>query len=245
HLAFTRGGASDQSWSLIQSARAEQEQVLKRARASGTPAEIVQAVLVLAEIAHQMADLDGAWELGHEARERVEALGDRMGLLRALGVMIGVAQWRRDWEATRPLLEERLALCRELGESESLIHTLGGMGHIARDAGEYARARTLYAESLELRRKAGHGVAVAQSLEDFAAFAVRQQQHDRAIRLLGADEAYWETPGARPPVASGPEYERTVAESRAALGEAGFAAAWAEGRAMSLEQAIEYALGSA
>ena len=37
-------------------------------------------------------------------------------------------------------------------------------------------------------------------------------------------------------------YERTVAEGRAALGEAAFAMAWAEGRAMSLDQAIEYAL---
>jgi hypothetical protein len=39
------------------------------------------------------------------------------------------------------------------------------------------------------------------------------------------------------------EYERTVAETRAALGDAAFAAAWAEGRAMSLEQAVEYGLG--
>jgi hypothetical protein len=29
----------------------------------------------------------------------------------------------------------------------------------------------------------------------------------------------------------------------AAVGEAAFAAAWAEGRAMALEQAVEYALG--
>jgi len=51
-----------------------------------------------------------------------------------------------------------------------------------------------------------------------------------------------ETLGARPPIAQGAEYERTMAEGRAALGEAAFAAAWAEGRAMSLEQALEYAL---
>jgi hypothetical protein len=37
-------------------------------------------------------------------------------------------------------------------------------------------------------------------------------------------------------------YERTVAEGRATLGEAAFAAAWTEGRAMSLDQAVAYAL---
>ena len=50
------------------------------------------------------------------------------------------------------------------------------------------------------------------------------------------------TQGARPPVAVAAEYERTVAASRAALGEARFAAVWAEGRALSLEQAIDYVL---
>jgi hypothetical protein len=48
--------------------------------------------------------------------------------------------------------------------------------------------------------------------------------------------------GARPPVAIAREYERTVAEGRARLGEAGFAAAWTEGRAMALEEAIRVAL---
>jgi hypothetical protein len=37
-------------------------------------------------------------------------------------------------------------------------------------------------------------------------------------------------------------YERSVAEARARLDEANFAAAWAEGRAMMLEQAILFAL---
>jgi hypothetical protein len=68
------------------------------------------------------------------------------------------------------------------------------------------------------------------------------RRSERAIRLLGAGEAFCETLGARPPVAIREEYERTVSEARAALGEAAFAAAWAEGRAMSLDQAVEYAL---
>ncbi len=38
--------------------------------------------------------------------------------------------------------------------------------------------------------------------------------------------------------------EQNMLITRAALGEAGFKAAWAEGRAMTLEQAIEYALAS-
>jgi hypothetical protein len=172
----------------------------------------------------------------------MEALEDRVGLSRALAVIAAAALRRGDRQAARPLLEERLALCRELGTSDFLIHALGGMGHLLGDEGEYARARSLYQESLVLRREVGDQFALAQSLEDLAVLAGREQQAERAIRLLGAAEAFCETLSARPPVADVEEYERTVAEGHAALGEAGFAAAWAEGRALSLEQTIRFAL---
>jgi len=156
--------------------------------------------------------------------------------------MAGVALRRGDLRAARPLLEERLAICRKLGDPGLLVHALGGIGHLERDAGDYARARALYRESLVVRRELGALHALAQSLEDLAVLAGRQGQIERAIRLLGAAEAFCETLGARPPVAVPAEYERTVTAGRAVLGEAGFAARWAEGRAMSLEQAIDYAL---
>jgi hypothetical protein len=38
-------------------------------------------------------------------------------------------------------------------------------------------------------------------------------------------------------------YDRTKANVRSRLGEEGFEEAWAEGRAMTFEQAVEYALG--
>ena len=138
--------------------------------------------------------------------------------------MTGAAFSRGDRQAARPLLEERLAICRKLGESDWLIHTLGGLGHLARDEGDYARARAYYQESLLLRQKLGHQVALAQSLEDFAVLAGCERHAERAIRLLGAGEAFCETLGARPPVGVSGDYERTVADGRAALGETAFAA---------------------
>jgi hypothetical protein len=71
------------------------------------------------------------------------------------------------------------------------------------------------------------------------------QQPERAARLLGAAEAFCETLGAHPPVAMAAEYEYAVAAGRAALGEAAFAAVWAEGRAMPLNQVIAEALQEA
>jgi hypothetical protein len=50
------------------------------------------------------------------------------------------------------------------------------------------------------------------------------------------------TLGRPPPIANRAEYERTVAAAQAALSEEAFVAAWAEGRVMTQEQAVAYAL---
>jgi hypothetical protein len=68
--------------------------------------------------------------------------------------------------------------------------------------------------------------------------------YEHSARLLGAAGALRETFGLRRPPADQVEHERRVASAKVALGETGFEATWAEGRAMTLEQAIEYALAA-
>jgi predicted ATPase/DNA-binding SARP family transcriptional activator len=241
HLAYARGDR-DRSITFHKAARREYEKALALARATGDRREIAWTLLSMADATDDDGDQDATWSLCVEARPLFEELDEPVGLAEALRWLASVAMKRGDRRAARPLLEERLAICRKLGESDSLIHTLGGLGHLERDEGDYARARAYYQESLLLRQKLGHQFALAQSLEDFAVLAGCERRAERAIHLLGAGEAFCETLGARPPVAVAEEYERTVAEGRAVLGEAAFAAVWAEGRAMSLEQAVEYAL---
>jgi non-specific serine/threonine protein kinase len=241
HLAYSRGDR-DRSVTFRQAARLDSQEALALARREGDRAAVARALLSLAEATAKDGDLDAAWSFCLEARPLFEDLGEVVGLAGTLEWLASIASRRGDRQAARALLEERLATCRAVGESELLIHALGGMGHLERDEGDYTRARALYHESLLLRRKLGHQLALAQSLEDLAALAGRERQWERAVRLLGAAEAFCETLGVRPPVAVIPEYERTVAEGGAALGEAAFAAAWAEGRALSLDQAIEYEL---
>ncbi len=77
------------------------------------------------------------------------------------------------------------------------------------------------------------GLAKVAGLQGFA---------QRAARLWGAAEGLREvmgTPLSSPELA---EYERDVAATSTQIDEALWQAAWQEGRTMSLEQAIDYAL---
>ena len=94
-----------------------------------------------------------------------------------------------------------------------------------------------------LRRELADRDGIADSLEDLAAVAASLGRSQRAARLSGSAEALREAIDAPIPPSRRADYERNVVETRAALGQEAFAAAWAEGRAMSLEQALAYALG--
>ena len=62
------------------------------------------------------------------------------------------------------------------------------------------------------------------------------------MRTIDAAEAQREALGAFMPPNARAEHDHNVAAARAQLGEATFDLAWAEGRALTMEQAIEYAL---
>ena len=64
----------------------------------------------------------------------------------------------------------------------------------------------------------------------------------RAARSWGASEALSENIGATTAPLDRAAYERHLVEARARLGEAAFAASWAEGRALTSEEAVEVAL---
>ena len=83
---------------------------------------------------------------------------------------------------------------------------------------------------------------VAWHLVGLAGVEAEEDRAERAARLLGAATAVLQRVGFPLPPHYQREQDRAQQQAQAALDEAGFAAAWAIGRAMTLEQAIEYAL---
>jgi hypothetical protein len=119
------------------------------------------------------------------------------------------------------------------------LHTLG---EAARRQGDYEWATVNYVASLKLFTERRDNVGIARSLEDLATIAEAQGRPARAVRLCGAAEVLRELIGSPIPPPERPIYERTIAALRAQLDEIAVAAMWAEGQAMTTEQAIAFAL---
>jgi hypothetical protein len=143
--------------------------------------------------------------------------------------------------AARPLLEESLALARQLGPV-FVAAVLRHLGDTLLAQGAHARAQALQAESLVLARRLGLRVEIAGALEGLARLAGARDADApgaaRAARLGGAAAALREAAGAPlSPVERG-WCEHQLAAARARLGAAAWAAAWATGRALPLDDAL-------
>jgi tetratricopeptide (TPR) repeat protein len=138
--------------------------------------------------------------------------------------------------------ESSLTLLREGGDKLFMAIVLHDLGQMAQDRGQYDQAKTIHMESLVLCRALGSKRGIAMCLEKLAGIAVARCQPERAARLLGTTEALRQAITAPMGAADHADYGRFVALTHAGLDDNTFAAAWAEGRAMTLEQAVAYAL---
>src|SRR5439155_13242051 len=128
------------------------------------------------------------------------------------------------------------------GDRRQTAVALRLLGYLPHQHGDAERAAARAAESLESLRAGGFRWYLPEALELAAAAAGARSQPERAARLFGAAAALRETTGADLPPAELAAYERHRATARAAFGEAAFTAAWAAGRTMNPEQAIDSAL---
>jgi predicted ATPase/DNA-binding CsgD family transcriptional regulator len=169
-------------------------------------------------------------------------LGDKLGISSQLGNLGIMAYEQGDYALARALLEESLVLRRDLGDKRGVANTLGILGNVTYAQGEHLSARDLHEESLRMKRDMGDRRGATISLAGLGEIAESMNQPERAARLFGAVEALIEAMGV---VLEGDDrgpYERGVAAVRAKLGESAFQKMHGEGRAMSLEQAITFAL---
>lgn len=153
-----------------------------------------------------------------------------------------------DYKRGAALNEGAVAICREHGYRSKLNYALDNLGWAAILQDDHERARTSYQESLVVSNELGDKMIASESLEGLACISAARREALRAARLFGAAEALQETLREAVAYQHSPEEEAWRepyrATARSLLGEDSWEEAVAQGRAMSMEEAIEYALSA-
>jgi tetratricopeptide (TPR) repeat protein len=173
-------------------------------------------------------------------------MGDTWSLALALVCLGRTVLMAGDPGASRPMLEEGAERFQALGDIWGQALACSNLALTALQQKAYDLAAALYRQSLGLFWQDGDQVLMGRSLEELAWLAHKRGDSDRAASLLGMAEALRQAIGAQLHTSARAEHEAVVAGVRGQLGNEVFARAWADGRAMPVEEAVEFALeGSA
>jgi tetratricopeptide (TPR) repeat protein len=223
-------------------ARALNEESLAIRRELGDKPGVAVLLNNLGIVARFQRDLEGARRMNEEGLALCRELGDRWSVGTLLNNLAAVVSDLGDYLKARDLLQESLIIRRQLGDKAGLAFSLNTLADVVLDEGDYTAARPLLDESLALNRELGDQTAIAYLLEDYAGLAAAEAQPERALRLAGFAAGLRAAIGAPLPPAEQARVDRMLAPARRALEESVAAAAWSEGRAMPLQEAIEVAL---
>ena len=214
---------------------------LREGRKLGNPTRLAYALhQVGAWIADHEQDLQRAIVPLEESLAINRQLGNKPGISYDLDMLAEIALLQRDYDRTAAHFEESERLEREM--FGGLVLGQLSLARLARARGNYTYATTLAARFLRESWRELWLWGIAAGLDVLAGVAVAVGNAGRAARLFGASDAI-RRPASLPITRTHrAECERDIAAARALAGEPAFEAAWAEGQAMTLEQAVASAL---
>ncbi len=233
------------------------EERVKLMRQVGEPGQVADALSSLAEILNRRGEMTRVQPLYEEAQMLYRKVGNEFGVATTLIESATGLYWFSEGDtATIQTIRHRLQegqgivsklgsrywlglnIHREIGAQWFVAWALHILGRVEAQRNELTAARSWYQQSLALTLEMGDKYITPYNLMGLARVLLAQGELTGAAQLWGAVEVLLEATAPLAPLDRA-DYKQAVATARAQLGEQAFAAAWAEGRAMTPEQASQ------
>ena len=199
----------------------------------------------LLNLAH-VDSVQGCWESAtrrfEESIRLSQTVGERWQRALALDGLAHTLRARGERARANAVHRQSLELLRKMGLKRSLAEVLFNFGRVGLQAQEYHLALSLFLESLVLFHERGLRQEVTRCLVALAEIAAAIGEGGHAARLLGVAEATLETIGLEVSQSQRADFHQAALAARTRLDEADLATEWKQGRAMTFEQGVEYAL---
>ena len=221
-------------------ARAMHQEALEHYRKLNDSWGVGRSTDLLGRAAAFQGDFEAALPRLEEGLKMWRRVGDREGIAESTALIGMVALGKADYETARRMLRQARRIMEELGDPRGVAKMTVALADVELNDGDPLAGHALYEEALMLLEDVADKWWSAWCLEGMA--SVARNEPERAARLFGASAALREAIGAPRPPAFRSYHERNLSAVRNRLGEVAFEASCAEGREMSLEEAIEYAL---
>ena len=189
----------------------------------------------------------GDYEIARAHLEESLAIGELLKLRDVIQTLslLGFLYYRLgEYAQAQTMLEKFLVMIKKPGTpwSSNFKWQLAHLGYVYLRQGELAQAKQKFVQSQQLFKKSNNIIGVVYSLEGLASFSVHREQPEKAVRLLAwADVTRKAIHDTRPAVEQA-DVDKDLVIIRDMIDEQTFAAAYAEGKTLTMDQAIALAL---
>lgn len=218
------------------------EKSLKVLRGIGDKFGIAHVLLSLGFNYLRQGNYARAAELEAEALGLLRELGDKAGIGWTLANLYNLARFQADYESARFFAEERLTLWRHVGFGLQVAWAIYDLGRIDLLQNNLDMAASHFKESFLLFQEKGNLRDRILCLVGPAHLFLAQDKLEHAARLFAAFQNLSESNHIDSEPYDRMDVERILMTLQANLEETRFARAWSEGKKMTLDEAIAYAL---
>jgi tetratricopeptide (TPR) repeat protein len=195
----------------------------------------------LGHVARREGDFDRAAVLFEESLAIVRAVGHPTNVAWTVWGIAELARQQKDPERARLGFEESLTLFRKDKSNRLALSTMLDLSEVERSLGNFDQAEAYLKDGLVEYKNQGWIQDSGYHLYRLATLLLQRGPNEPGVRLAAAVSRTRVAPSdnLRVDVA---DHDAAIQAARVALGDTAFATAWAEGQAMTLEQAVAYAL---
>ncbi len=239
-LLATRTLESSGKWVEAETALKE---ALALARADQNAVVTIWLLITLARVTARLhGDTQAAWEFTEEALRLAmdaELDGQVADVYEVRGFL---AVYSGQYEQARAFFEKAMLTYQGVDADFNVLLNKSNLAHLERQFGHYEQALERYRETIVGFRDIGQLGGIAHQLECFGFLAMAGDREERALKLFAAADALREKVGA--PMTSEEEayFDEQISVLRQNMEPGQFERIWNSGRALTMEQAVQFAL---
>jgi non-specific serine/threonine protein kinase len=215
---------------------------LEISREIGDNARAGWALLDLANAARDMGNAEEVIPCISEALSLFQELADKRGILNSYYLFAGTYMHRRDMNQAKFFWGQGLELSRQMNDKSFIAWGLEGLAASAFVERQIEQAKSLHLESLKYKVEVMDKAGMAYSFEGLAQVASLKAEPERAAILWGAAEGLRTLLNMPLDPSRQDFYISLIPTVREQIGDPAFDQAWKMGKAMTLNETIEFAL---
>ena len=208
----------------------------------GDPWGMARSAQRLGELFLKQGNYEKAYLYFEQHLEIDEELQLKQGITVALANLGNLYRYQGNDDQAEQYYEKGLAIGREYSLKYEGAFIVYNLGMVALHQNNYLIARSRFLDYFDVARKQHEKLSVCDLLIGLAAVGGGMHEFQRAAKLYGAAQALFETTDYRIPPFDQAEFDRHIRIAREQIGGSKFEELMSEGYAMTMEQAIAYAL---